>query len=275
MIDGAWRRARIARHGRAVVRLAVLGVSLAAWVAAELAVGLAPVAGAAARRARVRRAWARAASRIIGMRVVASGAPPRGPVVLVANHMSYVDIVALMTQCPAVFVAKSEVAGWPGIGWIARRIGTLFIERARVRDILRIVDGMRDALERGDPVAFFPEATTTSGRDVAPFKSSLFEAAARTGAPVVCATLHFVTDDPADHPTDRICWWGDMTFADHLYALLGVRGFETHVRFAPEPLRSQDRKELARASRALVEASFEPVAVASASASRAAERLRA
>ena len=108
---------------------------------------------------------------------------------------------------------------------------------------------------------FFPEGTSSGGKDVWVFKSSLFEAAQRARVAVACASISYWTDDPRDHPADRVCWWRDMTFGDHLYALFGMPGFEARIYFAPDRLVAVDRKALARASRAVVERHFEAVGV--------------
>jgi 1-acyl-sn-glycerol-3-phosphate acyltransferase len=223
---------------------------------------------AAARRMALRGRWARGAARLIGMRLRLEGEPPAAPVLLVANHLSYVDILALLAFAPSVFVAKSEVARWPAIGWLARRIGTLFVDRGRLRDLPRVIDCMRDSLEQGTSVMFFPEGTSTGGKDVWAFKSSLFEAAVRADAHVACASLSYVTFDARDHPTDRVCWWGDMTFGDHVYALFGMAGFEARIQFAPERLSALDRKALALSSRELIERDFVAVTLEPAGPSR-------
>lgn len=252
----------LARHGRAWRRILLVAGFTAIMVGANALASLgADRPARRLRRARVRRAWARGAARLIGMRVHLEGALPDEPVLLISNHLSYVDIVALMSQVPATFVAKSEVAGWPGIGWVSSQAGTLFIDRNRIRDLLRVIDRMEDLLAAGETVLFFPEGTSSGGKDVWRFKSSLFEAACRADVPVACAALTYVSDSPEDHPTERICWWGDMTFGDHIYALLGVPRFEARIKIAPERIVDADRKLRSARSRAVTERDFVPVSV--------------
>jgi 1-acyl-sn-glycerol-3-phosphate acyltransferase len=176
--------------------------------------------------------WARATRRLIGMRIHIDGEIPHGPVAVVANHLSYIDIIAIWCVLPGVFVARADVADWPLIGWAGRLVGTIFIDRTRKRDLLRVIPEMERPLAEGRSVIFFPEGTSSRGREVLPFKSSLFEAAARQGAPVVGASLAFETRAPAPSADWSVCWWGDMTFAAHAFALLHLPSFDARVRFS-------------------------------------------
>jgi 1-acyl-sn-glycerol-3-phosphate acyltransferase len=180
---------------------------------------------------RVRR-WARRTMRSLCVRIRVEGEVPAGPVVLVANHLSYLDIPLLWTLVPGRFVARADVADWPGVGRAARLLGTLFLDRARKRALLDVLPRMTDALRDGDAVVFFPEATSTRGARVLPFKSALFEAAVRSGAPVVAASLEYETAD-RNRPADTaVCWWGDMTFLSHVGRLLTLPRIEARVRFS-------------------------------------------
>jgi 1-acyl-sn-glycerol-3-phosphate acyltransferase len=244
-----------ASHARAVTRIAGLAaISLAAGAAGLALRGAARVAPAAARAGEraLTRGWAKAAARIVGMRVRVHGAPPAPPAVLVANHLGYVDVIALWSAACGVFVAKAEVGSWPLVGVLGRVLHTLFLDRGRKRDLVRVVAGMERLLASGRSVVFFAEGTSTCGDRVLPFKSSLFEAAARARVPVACASLSYRTR-PGAPPAERaVCWWGDMTFPDHVYALLRLRGFDAELRFAAAPLAGSDRKDLARRAHAVV-----------------------
>jgi 1-acyl-sn-glycerol-3-phosphate acyltransferase len=156
-------------------------------------------------------------------------------------------------------VAKSEVAGWPGIGALGRLANTLFIDRSRKRDVVRMIGEIEDAIAAGERVILFAEGTSSRGDRVLPFKSSLFEAAARSGHAVACASLHYATPPGAPPADTAVCWWGDMTFGDHLYALLRLPYFEATVRFAAPVLEDADRKRLARRAREAVVAHWTPV----------------
>jgi 1-acyl-sn-glycerol-3-phosphate acyltransferase len=259
---GRARAAALLRHlraGRRAVLLVLLSLGLVApRLAGRTLAVVSPRAGRALGRAATR-AWARLAARVLGMRVRVEGEPPRTPHLLVSNHLSYVDVVALWSAASGLFVAKSEVSGWPLVGTLGRAAGTLFIDRQRKRDILRVLVEMEAALCQGESVILFPEGTSTPGDAVLPFKSSLFEASVRAGVPVGCASVAYRT--PAgDRPAHlAVCWWGDMTFGDHAWDLLGLPRFEAVVRFAPDALGGSDRKRLARRAHAEVTARFEPV----------------
>jgi len=147
---------------------------------------------AAQREARVQR-WAQRMLAVLGVRLVVHGTPPAaGPVLLICNHISWLDIIAIHAARHVRFVAKSELRQWPLIGALATGAGTLYIERERQRDALRVVHRMTDALRAGDIIAVFPEGTTSDGRTLLPFHANLLQAAISADAPVQPAALHFV-----------------------------------------------------------------------------------
>jgi len=205
--------------------------------------------------------WARATRRLIGMRVRVDGELPSGPVAIVANHLSYVDIVALWSVTPGVFVARADVAGWPLIGQAGRLIGTIFIDRTRKRDLLRVIPEMERPLAAGRTVIFFPEGTSSKGCEILPFKSSLFEPAVRRGVPVVTASLRFETAPPAASADQSVCWWGGMTFAPHVFELLHIPTFDARIRFSSPIQPEEDRKALCRAAAESIRKSFLPTTV--------------
>ncbi len=207
------------------------------------------------------RQWARGITAILHIDVVSDGPIPRaGPFVLVTNHLSYLDVIILAQLVGAVFVAKREVRSWPVWGVLSRAMGTIYIDRKRRRDTLRVSDAIDRALRRGDNVVIFPEGTSTDGSAVAPFRSSLLEAATRTGWPVHYASLSYRTR-PDDPPARlAVCWWGDMEFAPHFWTLCGIAQIEASVRFGDEPVRGDDRKRLAQSLHQAVTSHFTPVA---------------
>ncbi len=235
-------------HARALAR----GLGLALWTAALYAVF------SLTRSHRLQHTWARGVLRVLGGRARVRGAPPAAPFVLVANHVSYVDIVALLACAPCTFVAKSEVAGWPLIGRLAQSTGHLFVQRERRGDLPRVVREIETRLAAGEGVAIFAEGTSSPGERVLPFHSSFFAGPARSGRPVHCASLCYTTPPGAAPAHLAIGWWGDMTLGDHLYRLLGLPRFEVAVTFAEKPVEGPDRKDLARRARARVESCFTP-----------------
>lgn len=201
------------------------------------------------------RQWARANGALLGMDLQTGGAAPRGTVMLVANHLSYLDVIALALCCDAVFVAKSEIAHWPLIGFLSRCMGTIFIERQRKRDILRVNALIELALRASRSIIVFPEGTTSAGERVLPFKSSLLEPAVRLGVPVRTASLHYATATYERPAAEAVCWWGEMDFIPHLWRLFQLTSFCAAVHFGAAPLPASDRKTLARIAQARIAAS--------------------
>ena len=198
---------------------------------------------------RLTRAVCRGALRGLGLEVERRGGPLDGPGALVANHASWLDIFVLNAGARVVFVAKEEVAGWAGIGWLARATGTLFIRRDR-REAGGQVRALGERLAAGQRLVFFPEGTSTDGQRVLPFKPTLFAALldpALSGMRLQPVTVRYRAPEGED--ARFYGWWGDMDFAPHLLRVLGVRRqgrviVTCHAPVALEP--GMDRKALAR-----------------------------
>jgi len=180
-------------------------------------------------RAGVVRTWHRIVCRLAGIRVRVHGAPlaPRGSL-LVANHVSYMDVLAIGSLGDISFVAKGEVARWPVIGNLARLVGTIFATRERGH-ACRQIGELAARLDERRTVAFFPEGTTTRGRTVLPFKSALFEAAkGRPDLLVQPMAIAYAWDSAG--LALPVCkrpiypWTGQATLLPHLWALLKHRG---------------------------------------------------
>jgi lyso-ornithine lipid O-acyltransferase len=203
----------------------------------------------------------RATFPILGMRRVVHGTPLQGPGAMVANHGSWLDIFALNAAARIYFVAKSEVHGWAGIGWLARATGTVFIARRGVE-----AKDHKDLLERrlqdGHQLLFFPEGTSTDARRILPFKSSLFAAFLH---PDLAPTLRIqpvtvVYYPPAGIDPRFYGWWGDMGFAEHLLLVLAAARqgrvemtYHDPVAVADFP----DRKALARHCESVIRQTFD------------------
>jgi len=198
-----------------------------------------------AARARWLQCVCRRALRVFSLRLRVAGPVPLSGV-LVCNHLSYLDILVLGATTPCVFVSKCEVKLWPVFGWFASLAGTLFLRRDKRSDVARMIREMRRALETGALVVLFPEGTTSDGRKVLPFKSSLLEPAVRQqqGHGVSAAFIEYALNDGS--VADEVCYWRDMSLAPHLLNLLGKRGLEARLRFTELRQASPDRKQLAR-----------------------------
>lgn len=200
--------------------------------------------------------WARGMARIVNMRMTVEGTPPEAPFFLVANHVSYVDIVFLLAHLDGVFVAKHELNRWPVVGYLTRLVGTIFVNRQSRRDSLRVIENIDARVADGDGVVVFPEGTSSDGGDVYPMKAALFEWAAQRGHPVRHAAIHYRTADRAPAARDVICWWGTMSFLPHVLDLCRLDGFSATVRFGADPLVGNDRTALAVLARQAIAANF-------------------
>lgn len=192
----------------------------------------------------------RAALVILGIRYRVEGQPMTGRGALVANHVSWLDIFALNAPAPLYFVAKSEVAGWPGIGWLARATGTLFIRRDR-REAQAQTLLFEARLRAGHRLCFFPEGTSTDGLRVLPFKPTLFAAflAHELAEILQVQPVTLIWQAPAGHDARFFGWWGDMSFLGHLLQVLAYGGGGTVRVMFHAPVAVADvsgRKELAR-----------------------------
>ena len=163
----------------------------------------------------------RNAFRLMGVTYRKVGAPMTGAGAVVANHTSWMDIFALNSAKRIYFVSKAEVAGWPGIGWLARATGTVFIARDK-REARAQVEVFKDRLNHGHKLLFFPEGTSTDGQRVLAFKPTLFAAffddALRDTLSIQAVTVVYHPPEGAD---SRVyAWWGDMNFGPHVLATL-------------------------------------------------------
>jgi 1-acyl-sn-glycerol-3-phosphate acyltransferase len=167
-------------------------------------------------------AWAYTLLSKIAIHLVVNGKPPvQGPVLLAANHISWLDIVVMLASCPCRFVSKAEVGQWPVVGTLTRAAGTLFITRSSRRDALRVVHQMVEKLHVDSNVvlAIFPEGTTSNGQQVLPFHANLFQAAISANAPVQPVSLRF--EYAADgEPSLAPCYIDDDTLLGSVWRTL-------------------------------------------------------
>jgi 1-acyl-sn-glycerol-3-phosphate acyltransferase len=198
------------------------------------------------------RVWASTLCRILGVRRSCEGTPPTG-VLLVANHLSYLDIPVLASWTDAVFVARADVAGWPFVGTLCRGIDTIFVDRGSKRDVVAVGEAIEARLASGLGVVLFPEGASSPGDAVLPFRSSLLEVAARDGLPVHWAAMRYELPDGGGTVGERVAWWGDMEFLPHAWELMKLPRIDSHVSFGGEPVSHPDRKALAGALQGNVE----------------------
>jgi 1-acyl-sn-glycerol-3-phosphate acyltransferase len=201
----------------------------------------------AARSRRARAEWlqrvATRCTRILHLKIHRFGALPDSGL-LVANHLSYIDIILLAAQRPCVFVSKLEVKAWPIFGQCARLGGTLFVDRKHRGDVASVVEQMRAALNDGVLVVLFPEGTSSGGASVLPFKSSLLEPALHLACPVTVVAITYALEEGS--VANEICYWRDMTLLPHLLNVWSKSLIYSILRCGISRQRQGDRKSLAR-----------------------------
>ena len=189
-------------------------------------------------------AWSARTLRALGLALDVQGAPRAGPVLFTANHISWLDILAINAVHPARFVSKADVRHWPLLGWMVACGGTLFIERERKRDALRVVHQVAEALKAGETLAVFPEGTTSDGQRVLPFHANLLQAAISTETPVQAIALRYA--DAAAPVSLAAAYIGDTTLAQSMWAVVMAEGLRVSVTMLPaQGTRHLDRRALA------------------------------
>jgi len=175
--------------------------------------------------------WCAAMLRLLGIRVVAQGELHGAPVMIVANHVSWIDILAINAVRTARFVSKADIRRWPVLGWLVACGGTLFIERERKRDAMRVVHQVADALKAGDVIAVFPEGTTSDGHGVLPFHANLLQAAITTGTPVQPVALRY--EDATHAVSPAAAYIGDTNLVQSLWWVVMAEGLTARVTVLP------------------------------------------
>mgnify|MGYP001764840164 FL=1 len=199
------------------------------------------------------REWSRQMLGILGVQLVVRGTPPeRGPMLLVANHLSWLDILVMDAAHPARFVSKADVKHWPVLGALITGAGTLYIERESRRDAMRVVHQMAAALQAHDTVAVFPEGTTGDGRELLPFHANLIQAAISAHAPVMPVALDFV-DAASGQRSDAPLFVGDTTLLQSIWSTLRAVGVQAVVHYGPaQTADGRDRRAWAQDLRSAV-----------------------
>jgi len=206
------------------------------------------------REARVQ-AWAEAMLRIVGIELVVKGRPPAdGPVLLVANHISWLDILVMHAARHCRFVSKSDVRDWPFVGTLSDGAGSLYIARESRRDAHRVVTQMAERLQAGDILAVFPEGTTGDGITLKHFHANLIQAAIEASVPVQPVALKFI--DAASGATSFApSYVDDETLAGSIWRTLTAPPLKAVVVFGePQPPQGQTRRVWAQTLREDIEA---------------------
>lgn len=205
-----------------------------------------------AQQARYVEVWARGMLAAIGIEVRVKGHPSQGPVLMAANHISWLDILVMHAACHCRFVAKSEIRSWPVLGLLTTGGGSLYIERSSNRDALRVVHQMAEALQQGHVLAVFPEGGTGDGITLLPFHANLLQAAISADAPIQPIALQFM--DAQTHAISLApCYRDDDTLLGSLWRTLCAPPLLAQVRYGDtQTAEGRNRREWAQDLQATV-----------------------
>lgn len=185
--------------------------------------------------------WNKTVCRILGLRIQMQGRFDPEARLMVANHISWLDIIALGSQFPCLFIAKGDVAEWPVVGYLAKGIGTLFVKRGEARQTNATAELMAWRLRQGRRLLLFPEGTTTEGKTVLRFHSKLFQPAEHTRASVQAIALSYQGKAKTAAP-----FIGDDEFLPHLFKLMQLDRIELTLHFCPAVPTGLERGALAQ-----------------------------
>lgn len=218
-----------------------------------------PLMSATAKANRIR-SWSQKALKLCGLRlVVEQEAPvPEGGVMLLCNHVSWIDVFAITSWQPVSFVAKAEVRQWPLIGWLAVQMNTVFLQRERRSDAKRIMHHLADRLNAGDTITVFPEGTTTDGRSLLPFHANLMQAPVSTGKPIQPLCL-FYTDTATGRHTMAPAYIGETSLIESLNLMLSSPPMTVHLAIGTpvSPQEGQHRREFTQVAQGAVGAQLQ------------------
>lgn len=236
MLRAVWRLVRAVLHGLHGVLIVLLRF---------------PLLSVAGRRERIAW-WSARMLRLLGLRLQVGGTFKPGAKLIIANHVSWLDIMAIHAVCPeARFVSKADVQGWPLLNRLVAAADTLYLQRESRRDALRVVHQMAEALKAGDTVAVFPEGTTGPGPELLPFHANLLQAAIATGTPVQPVVLRYA--DRHGPYSVAAQFIGETTLAQSLWRLACGEGLVVHLQvLLPQGTDHADRRALAAYLRSLM-----------------------
>jgi 1-acyl-sn-glycerol-3-phosphate acyltransferase len=200
--------------------------------------------------------------KVLKIEVIVKGAPVAGTNFLyVGNHMGFVDIFILASVVPALFITSQEMRETPFLGNICEMAGCIFVERRSRTKIMNELGSLKEALEQGFNVILYPEATSTNGEAVLPFKKTLMMAGPQAARPIQPGCINFIEIDGEDfnlNSRDNVCWYGDMSFVKAMWNSLTSSSMKAELHFL-EPMHESataDRSAVAMKAHSLVSAHF-------------------
>ncbi len=179
----------------------------------------------------VLRTWSRCLMKTTGVKVISEGYPiMEGPVMLTANHVSWIDIFIINSQRATAFIAKSEIRQWPVIGWLVAAAGTIFIQRGSRQAVVEINQTLSNHFNEGTCIGLFPEGTTSDGLTVLHMFSGLLEGAMKAQVPIQPVALLFSYQGQR---SGRVAFVGEQTLVANIWVLLSSKDVSVTVRFLP------------------------------------------
>jgi 1-acyl-sn-glycerol-3-phosphate acyltransferase len=201
--------------------------------------------------------WSAGSALIVNMKIKAVGTPPKAPFIMVANHLSYLDIIPIYLHTNCTFVAKKAVRSWPLIGTMVAAMGVIFVDRSRKRDVIRVNRLLTENLNEQQGIVLFPEGTSSGGREVLPFRSPLLEFPASKSIPVYYASISYETSLKDETAGQSVCFFGQRhSFPEHVFKMAKNRRIKCTIRFGKNPVKKSDRKELADSLRSEINQIF-------------------
>lgn len=205
--------------------------------------------------------------RIFNLRLAIDGkvnARPGQNYLIVANHMSYLDAIIMASWRPTAFVTSVEMKQTPVLGQILDTGGCLYVERRSKENIQKEIGQIEEALAQGFDVVVFPEATSSDGSKILPFKRPLFAAAARAGVPVLPVVIQYehIDGQPVTAKNrDQLCWYGPMSFGPHFLALMKLRRIDMRLQVLPEiaVTKESTRDTLMEQAQNAIRAAYRPI----------------
>ncbi|MEX3972104.1 lysophospholipid acyltransferase family protein [Paraburkholderia caribensis] len=207
-------------------------------------------------RLELNRAWSLRMLQLCGMRLVVhnDGARLDEGVLVVANHISWIDIYVINAWRPTPFVSKAEIRKWPVIGWLAQQLGTVFIQREKRSDAKRIMHELANRLNAGELMCVFPEGTTSDGVQLLPFHANMFQAAVSASRPVQPVCMMY--EDAQGRQSTAPAYIGELSLGESLDALLRAGPLTAHVYVGAPLAPGADRRLLAAEAQASVGAAL-------------------
>lgn len=195
--------------------------------------------------------WLSKLQTILCIRIQVEGGTMQEPGLFVSNHISWLDVPLQCSQNYAYFVAKQDVRHWPVIGWLTKKIGTIFIDRSNKFSCYRHLNRVEGQLKKSNSVFLYPESTTSNGKTVLPFYTMFYEAACRVGTPIQPVMICYSHADGSD--CLEVAFIDDQTFVDSLIQITKLKEIFVTIKYLPPiSIEGQDRKQLATYSHQVI-----------------------